>query len=79
MDWCKVNGFLLPEETRAHLLVYAHGSPIFMAAKYNVARAEATRQLAGDGAPVLITMHTPNMWIPLEVLANGTQEAARRA
>ena len=71
VDWCTQNGFQLPPETRAHLLVYAHGSPVFMAAKYNVARAEATRQLAGDGAPVLITMKLDHPWVPLEVLANG--------
>ncbi|MHB8510369.1 MAG: DUF2330 domain-containing protein [Candidatus Dormibacteria bacterium] len=70
--WCKANGFLLTPETKAHLEVYAGGSPVFMAAKYNVTRAEGTRQLAGDGAPVLITMHLPHLWIPLEVLANGT-------
>jgi len=71
VDWCRQNGFVLPPETRAHLLVYAHGSPVFMAAKYNVARAEATGQLAGDGAPVLITMKLARPWIPLEVLSNG--------
>ena len=57
---------------RAHLQVYAKGSPVFMAAKYNVDRAQATGQRAGDGAPVLITMHTDRPWVPLEVLANGT-------
>jgi hypothetical protein len=71
-DWCKQNNFLLTPETSAHLQVYAKGSPVFMAAKYNVARAQATRQRAGDGAPVLITMHTDRPWVPLEVLANGT-------
>ncbi|GAC1328357.1 MAG: hypothetical protein NVSMB17_03670 [Candidatus Dormibacteria bacterium] len=72
--WCAENRFLLDAETRAHLQNYAKGSPFFMAAKYNVARAEATRQGVGDGSPVLITMHTPNLWVPLEVLANGVQE-----
>ena len=72
VDWCKQNGFYLSSETAAHLEVYAHGSPVFMAAKYNVERARASKQRAGDGAPVLITMHTDRPWIPLEVLANGT-------
>jgi hypothetical protein len=71
-EWCRQNGFYLSPETGAHLQVYAKGSPIFMAAKYNVERAAATRQRAGDGAPVLITMHTDRPWVPLEVLANGT-------
>ena len=72
VQWCLANHFLLTPETRAHLEVYAKGSPIFMAAKYNVARAQSTGQLAGDGAPVLVTMHTQRLWVPLEVLANGT-------
>jgi hypothetical protein len=72
VEWCQKNGFLLDKETRAHLQVYANGSPIFMAAKYNVDRAQATKQRSGDGAPVLITMHTDRPWVPLEVLANGT-------
>ena len=72
VDWCKKNSFILNGETRAHLLVYAKGSPIFMAAKYNIERAQATRQLVGDGAPVLITMKLDHPWVPLEVLANGT-------
>ena len=76
VDWCAKNGFLLDKETRAHLENYAHGSPIFMAAKYNVARAQASNQLVGDGAPVLITMHTPHLWVPLEVLANGVQQVS---
>ena len=71
-DWCRQNNFLLTPETSAHLQVYAKGSPVFMAAKYNVARAQSTGQRAGDGAPVLITMHTDRPWVPLEVLANGT-------
>jgi hypothetical protein len=74
VDWCKANNFILNGETRAHLLVYAKGSPIFMAAKYNVERAQATRQLVADGAPVLITMRLDHPWVPLEVLANGTAQ-----
>jgi hypothetical protein len=71
VDWCRQNGFVLPDETRAHLLAYAVSSPIFMAAKYDLAAARARGQFAGDGTPVLITMHTPNLWVPLEVLANA--------
>ena len=71
VDWCAKNHYVLDAETRAHLLNYAKGSPFFMAAKYNVARAQATGQVVGDGSPVLITMHTPHLWVPLEILANG--------
>src|SRR5262245_20090854 len=46
--WCQQNGFALDGETRAHLLHYAQGSPIFMSAKYNTARARARGQLEGD-------------------------------
>lgn len=72
LEWAKQNGFDVDAETHSHVLGYANGSPIFMAARYNTARAQARGQLSGDGAPVLITMHTPRPWVPLEVLAlNG--------
>ena len=69
LDWCSHNGFAVDGETRAHLLAYAVGSPIFMAVKYDTATAQARHQVSGDGAPVLITMRTPHPWVPLEVLA----------
>jgi hypothetical protein len=71
VDWCATNGFTLPAETRAHLLAYAVTSPIFMAAKYDLNAARERGQFSGDGTPVLITMHTPHLWVPLEVLANA--------
>lgn len=74
IDWCATNGFALNDETKAHLLGYAHGSPIFMAAKYDTSAARARGQLQGDGAPVLITMKTPRLWVPLEVLAVEGQQ-----
>ena len=70
VDWCIHNGFLLPPETRDHLLVYAQESPVFMAAKYDVNAARLRGQRSGDGVPLLITMNTPQLWVPLEVLAN---------
>jgi uncharacterized protein DUF2330 len=74
LEWCAQNGFTLDDETRAHLLGYASGSPIFMAAKYDTAAARARGQLSGDGAPVLITMKVAHPWVPLEVLALDGQE-----
>ncbi|HEV2237059.1 MAG TPA: DUF2330 domain-containing protein, partial [Ktedonobacterales bacterium] len=74
LDWCQQNGFVVNDETRAHLLAYAAGSPIFMAAKYDTAAAKARGQLQGDGAPVLITMKTPRPWVPFEVLALDDQQ-----
>jgi hypothetical protein len=74
LDWATGNGFALDGDTRAHLLGYAKGSPIFMAAKYDTSRAQARHQLQGDGAPVLITLKVPHPWVPLEVLALDGQE-----
>lgn len=74
LNWATSNGFFLNGDTRAHLLTYANGSPIFMAAKYDTAAAKARHQIQGDGAPVLITMKTPHPWVPLEVLALDGQQ-----
>jgi Uncharacterized protein conserved in bacteria (DUF2330) len=76
LDWAASNGFAVDAETRAHVLQYAKGSPIFMAAKYNAGRAQKQRLLFGDGAPVLITMKIAHPWIPFEVLAAGQQVQA---
>ena len=76
LDWASENGFAVDAETRAHVLQYAKGSPIFMAAKYNAGRAQQQRLLFGDGAPVLFTMKIPHPWVPFEVLAAGQQVQA---
>lgn len=72
--WAVKNGFTLDEETHDHLMVYAQGSPIFMAAKYDTHLAQQRHQLQGDGVPLLITMKTSHPWVPLEVLALGNQQ-----
>ncbi len=74
LDWCAANGFFLNDETRTHLLNYAQGSPIFMAAKYDTSEAQARHLLQGDGSPVLITMRTAHIWVPFEVLALDGQQ-----
>jgi len=71
IEWCRSNDFALNDETRAHIESYAKASPIFMAARYDVEAARRLGRFAGDGTPVLITMHTPHLWVPLEVLANA--------
>lgn len=77
LDWCAQNGFYLSDETRDHLLTYAQGSPIFMAAKYDTSAAQARHQQEGDGVPLLLTMNVPHPWVPLEVLAlDGEQVQA---
>lgn len=74
LDWCAANRFSLTSETRDHILAYAQASPIFMAARYDLAQARLRGSFAGDGTPVLITMHTPRLWVPLEVLANADDQ-----
>jgi hypothetical protein len=74
LNWAASNGFTLDGDTRNHLLAYANGSPIFMAAKFDTSRARARHQLQGDGAPILITMQVPHIWIPIEVLALDGQQ-----
>lgn len=74
LDWANQNDFYVDFETRAHLLHYAEGNPIFMAAKYDTTAAKARNQLNGNGVPLLITMKTPHPWVPLEILAVGTQQ-----
>lgn len=71
IDWCEHNGFLVSAEIKDHLLRYASSSPIFMAAKYDTSLALQRHQQAGDGVPLLITMRTPRLWVPLEILASA--------
>ncbi len=54
-------------------------APIFMAAKYNTSLALERHQQAGDGVPLLITMRTPHLWVPLEILANAGSPGQRRS
>lgn len=74
LNWASQNGFFITGETRAHLLAYAKGSPIFMAAKYDTHIATERHQLQGDGVPLLITMKIQHPWVPLEVLALDGQQ-----
>jgi hypothetical protein len=74
LNWCAANNFALSDETRAHLLRYAAGSPYFMAAKFDTSIIQARHEVQGDGTPILITMHTAHPWVPLEVLALDGQQ-----
>jgi uncharacterized protein DUF2330 len=71
IDWCTHNGFRVSAEIQNHLLRYASTSPVFMAAKYNTSIALQRHQSAGDGVPLQITMRTPELWVPLEILATA--------
>src|SRR5215470_4800898 len=74
LNWATNNTFFLNTETRGHLLAYAKGSPIFLAAKYDTSAAKARGLFQGDGTPILITMKTAHIWVPLEVLAIEGQQ-----
>ncbi|HLX57108.1 MAG TPA: DUF2330 domain-containing protein [Ktedonobacteraceae bacterium] len=69
INWATSNGFVLNGDTTSHLLIYAKGSPIFMAAQFDTGAARARGEQSGDGTPILITMKTAHIWVPLEVLA----------
>src|SRR5260370_9559495 len=47
---------------------------MFMAATSYTTAAGTRHQIAGDGAPILITMRTAHLWVPLEVLAIDDQQ-----
>src|SRR6266849_702644 len=74
VNWATSNDFFLNAETKDHLLAYAKGSPIFLAAKYDTSAAKVRGLLQGDGTPILITMRTEHIWVPLEVLAIEGQQ-----
>ncbi len=69
IQWAHANGFVLSTDTAAHLLTYAAASPYFMTAKFDTSKLHAHHEVVGDGTPLLITMHVPHPWVPLEVLA----------
>ncbi len=74
LNWATSNGFKLPGDTASHLLTYAKGSPIFMAAQFDTSAAKQRGEQSGDGTPILITMKTTHIWVPLEVLALDGQQ-----
>jgi hypothetical protein len=75
-DWAREHGFLLPPDSPEVLDFYAKRSPIFMAARFNGARAAARGTAIGDGTPIHLTIPTPNPWVPLRILALGQQPDA---
>src|SRR4051812_19300817 len=69
--WAKAHGFRLPADSPEVLDFYANRSPIFLAAAFDGAAAEARGQQLGDGTPVHITVPTDDPWVPLRILALG--------
>lgn len=70
-EWAADNGFVLPPDSPEVLRFYAERSPIFMAARFNLAAAKARGQQSGDGTPIHLTIPTKNPWVPLRILALG--------
>jgi hypothetical protein len=73
--WAEQHGFNLPPDAPAVLDFYARRSQIFMAARFDAAKAVARGQRAGDGTPIHLTIPTKNPWVPLRILALGKQSS----
>lgn len=71
--WAKDNGFFLPPDTPEVLDFYAQRSPIFMAVRFNLSRAQDKGLQTGDGIPVHLTIPTERPWVPLRILGLGRQ------
>jgi hypothetical protein len=71
--WAREHGFFLPPDAPEVLEFYAARSPIFMAARFDLARAEDQGVQRGEGTPIHVAIPTPNPWVPLRILALGRQ------
>jgi hypothetical protein len=69
--WARDNGFLLTPDAPEVLDFYGHRSQIFMAARFDAARAAELGQVAGDGTPIMLTIPTDAPWVPLRILSLG--------
>ena len=74
-NWASDHGFFLPPDAPEVLEFYAERSPIFMAVKFDVGRANDQGVQQGQGTPVHVVIPTPNPWVPLRILALGRQDA----
>ena len=73
--WAVEHGFLLTPDAPEMLDFYSHRSPIFMAARFNAERARTLQQNTGDGTPIMLTIPTPDPWVPLRILSLGLDKA----
>ena len=69
--WALENGFFLSPDAPEVLDFYAERSPIFMAARFDAARARDLGQTKGDGTPIMLTIPTDEPWVPLRILGLG--------
>ena len=73
--WAIDHGFLLTPDAPDVLDFYSHRSKIFMAARFDAARAAALGQQSGDGTPIMLTIPTAEPWVPLRILSLGLDAA----
>lgn len=73
--WATSHGFLLTPDAPEMLDFYANRSPIFMAARFDAARAKQLGQNTGDGTPIMLTIPTSRPWVPLRILSLGLKRA----
>jgi hypothetical protein len=73
--WARDHGFFLPPDAPEVLAFYAERSPIFMAVKFDVGRANDQGVQQGQGTPVHVVIPTPNPWVPLRILTLGRSQA----
>jgi len=69
--WARDNGFFLTPDAPEVLDFYASRSQVFMAARFDAARAAELGQGAGDGTPIMLTIPTDAPWVPLRILTLG--------
>jgi hypothetical protein len=69
--WAIDHGFLLTPDAPEVLDFYSQRSKIFMAARFDAARAQQLGQQSGDGTPIMLTIPTDTPWVPLRILALG--------
>ena len=73
--WATEHGFLLTPDAPQMLDFYASRSPIFMAARFDAARARQLGQNTGDGTPIMVTIPTSRPWVPLRILSLGLDKS----
>jgi hypothetical protein len=73
--WALEHGFFLSPDAPEVLDYYAERSPVFMAARFDAARARDLGQQSGDGTPIMLTIPTDEPWVPIRILALGLDKS----
>jgi hypothetical protein len=69
--WAIDHSFLLTPDAPEVLDFYSQRSHIFMATRFDAARAQQLGQRSGDGTPIMLTIPVDEPWVPLRILALG--------